>query len=86
MEDPMEFIPIPYFGMIMGLLVAPALTFGFIVLIRKQKSDVDKLRLKKEIMEIELHKEELHMKSLIEENRKYDRLLENTIENKEKKL
>ena len=82
----MEFIPIPYFGMIMGLLVAPALTFGFIVLIRKQKSDVDKLRLKKEIMEIELHKEELHMKSLIEENRKYDRLLENTIENKEKKL
>ncbi len=76
----MEFIPIPYFGMIMGLFVAPALTFGFIVLMRKVRADVDKLKYKKEILELELRKEELHLKALAEENRKYDRLIESKID------
>ena len=72
----MEFIPIPYFGMLMGLLVAPALTFGFIVLLRKQKADVEKLKYKKEILELEIKKEEMHIKEIEAENRKYDNLLE----------
>ena len=72
----MDFIPIPYFGMIMGLLVAPALTFGFIVLLRKQKSDVEKLKYKKEILELEIKKEEMHIKEIEAENRKYDNLIE----------
>lgn len=76
----MDFIPIPYFGMIMSLFVVPALTFGFIVLIRKQKADVDKLRIKKEIMELELRREELRITSLAEENRKYDRLIGSSID------
>jgi len=72
----MEFIPIPYFGMIMGLFVAPAITFGFILLIKKQKSDVEKLRYKKEILELEIKKEEAHIKLIQEENKKYDRIIE----------
>ena len=80
----MDFIPIPYFGMIMSLFVVPALTFGFIVLIRKQKADVDKLRIKKEILELELRREELRITSLTEENRKYDRLIGSSIDQESK--
>ena len=75
----MDLLPIPYFGMIMSLFVAPALTFGFIILVRKTKADVEKLKLKKEIIELEIRKEEIHLKLLVEENRKYDKLLETNI-------
>lgn len=71
----MDLLPIPYFGMIMSLLVAPALTFGFIALMRHIKADVEKLKYRKEILELEIRKEELHLTALIEENRKADRLL-----------
>jgi hypothetical protein len=45
----------------------------------KTKADVEKLRLKKEIIELEIRKEEIHLKLLVEENRKYDKLLETNI-------
>jgi len=76
LEAPMENIPIPYFGMIMGLLVAPGLTFGFILLLKKIRADVDIIKTKKEILELEIKKEELHLKRITEENRKYDNLIE----------
>lgn len=72
----MEFIPIPYFGMIMCFFVAPALTFGFITITKKIKTDVEKLRYQKEIIELEIKKEETHLKTIIEENKKYDRMIE----------
>lgn len=75
----MEFIPIPYFGMIMALLVAPALTFGFIALMKKIKSDVEKLKYQKEILELEIKKEELHLKRIEEENKQMDLLIEGKI-------
>ena len=31
----MEFIPIPYFGMIVSLIIAPTITFGFILILKK---------------------------------------------------
>jgi len=74
----MSFFPIPYFGMIMSLFVAPLLTFGFIILLKKNKSDVEKLKYKKEILELEIRKEEIHLQSMIEENKKYDNLLESS--------
>ena len=43
----MEFIPIPYFGMIMFFFVAPALTFSFISYMKKIKADVEKKSIKK---------------------------------------
>jgi hypothetical protein len=79
----MQLLPIPYFGMIMSLLVLPGLTFGFILITKKIKADVEKLKYKKEILVLELRKEELRVNSIIEENRKYDRLLESNIEKSE---
>jgi hypothetical protein len=75
----MDLIPIPYFGMIMALLVAPSITFGFIFLMKKNKNEVEKLKLQKEILELEMQKEETHLKLMIEENKKYDKLLEDKI-------
>jgi hypothetical protein len=78
----MELIPIPYFGMIMFFLVAPALTFGFIGYTKKLKADVEKKRYEKEILELEVKKEEIHVKMLEEENKKYDRMIESDLEKK----
>lgn len=76
----MELIPIPYFGMLLSLFVAPTITFAFILLMKKMRTDVDKLKYKKEILELEIQKEELRMKRIGEENRKYDAVLEAGIE------
>jgi cell shape-determining protein MreC len=79
----MDFIPIPYFGMIMFFLVAPALTFGFIGYTKKLKAEVEKKRYEKEILELEVRKEEVHLKMLEEENRKYDSMIEFNLEKKD---
>jgi hypothetical protein len=66
---------IPILGIVCSLVIAPAMIFGFILLMRKSKVDVEKVRLQKEIKELELHKEEIHLKVLLEENRKYDQII-----------
>jgi hypothetical protein len=66
---------IPVFGMCFTLL-SSMIVFGFVIIIKKGKNDVEKLRLQKEMKEIELRKEELHYQTLLEENRKYDRLID----------
>jgi hypothetical protein len=71
----MDSMMIPVLGIVFSLFVAPALVFGFILLIRKGKHDVEKLQLQKEMKEIELRREEVHLQTLIEENKKYDRLI-----------
>ena len=76
----MELIPIPYFGMILSLVVVPGMTFGFILFLKKIRADVEKIKYQKEIMELELRTEETNLKSLIEENKKYDKLIESNIE------
>ena len=72
----MELIPIPYFGMIVYLIIAPTLTFGFILLLKKIRADVDKVKYQKEMMELELKKEEIHLQAMIEENKKLSHLIE----------
>jgi cell shape-determining protein MreC len=79
----MEFIPIPYFGMIMFFFVAPVLTFGFIGYTKKIKADVEKKKYEKEILELEIKKEEIHLKMIEEENKKYDKMLGSNMENEE---
>ena len=79
----MELIPIPYFGMIMSLLVLPGLTFGFIIMIKKIKADVDKLKYRKEILELEVKKEEIKIRLMQEENKKYDKMIESNIDSLE---
>jgi len=72
----MELIPVPYFGMIMSLFVAPALTFGFIVLLKRQKADVEKLRYQKEILELRIREKEMDLRLLEAETLKLDRDIE----------
>ena len=79
----MEIIPIPYFGMLMFFFVAPVLTFSFIGYTKKIKADVEKKRYEKEILELEIRREEIHLKMIEEENRKYDKLLGSNIEKEE---
>jgi hypothetical protein len=71
-------------GIVMSLFVAPILTFGFIILLRKTKTDVEKLKYKKEILELEIRKDETRLRMLAEENRKYDKLLESDIRGSDK--
>jgi len=57
-------------------IAAPGIVFGFLYLSRKRKSEVEMARLKKECLELELRKEELRLQSLVEENKKYDRIID----------
>lgn len=63
------------FSVFCVFIAAPAIIFTFIHLNRRSRLEVDKLRYRKEILELEIAKEEAHTRSLIEENRKYDRLI-----------
>ncbi len=72
----MELLPIPYFGMIVSLIIVPTITFGFILLLKKIRADVEKVKYKKEMMELELRKEEVHLQAIIEENKKLSHLIE----------
>ena len=61
--------------------LAPMTVFGFILLLKRQKHRVEELRYKKEILELELEKEAYKIKLLEEENRKYDRLIQDQCRN-----
>jgi hypothetical protein len=80
----MEFIPI--FGILGVFVFAPAIVFGFIYFSKKGRNEIEVMRYKKEILELEVRKEELRLYSVGEENRKYDRLLEEKIAAEEEKL
>jgi hypothetical protein len=77
----MDPVLIPVFGMTFTL-ISSLIIFGFILIMKKRKNDVEKLRLQKEMKEIELRKEEIHHQVLIEENRKYDRIINQQITDK----
>ncbi|MEI6873992.1 MAG: hypothetical protein WCL50_02560 [Spirochaetota bacterium] len=55
----------------------PTLAFFFIRTLQRDKSSVERLKYQKEVLELEVKKEEARAKSLAEENRKYDRIIEN---------
>jgi len=57
------------------------MSFGFILIMKKQKTDIEKLRIKKEMMELEIQKESLNLQFLVEENKKYDRIIESRSSN-----
>ncbi len=70
---------LPYFGMLMGCVVAPGIVFIFVYHLRKNKNEVQKFLYQKEILELELKKEELRVKAISEENKQYDSLLTDKI-------
>ena len=59
-----------------ALIGVPLIVFGFVLLNLGNKRSVEKIRLQKEILELELQKEQVKLKMLEAENVKYDRLIE----------
>jgi len=59
-----------------SLLGIPLIVFGFIYLNIKSKRDIEMMRVKKEMLELEVEKERLTVKKLEAENIKYDRLID----------
>ena len=64
-------------GIISSLIVAPTIVLGFVLLTKREKNALELMKYKKEIIELEVEKEKLRIKSLEEENKKYDKLIEN---------
>ena len=54
----------------------PTLVFFFVRAIQRDKTEVDRLKARKEVLELEAKVEEARAKALFEENRKYDRIIE----------
>jgi hypothetical protein len=72
------------FSVFCVFIAAPTIVFGFIYLNKRTKSRVEELVLKREILELEMKKETVHMEVIREENRKYDRLINSRIETSSK--
>jgi hypothetical protein len=62
-------------AIISSLVIAPALVFSFIYKLKKNKYDIERLKYQKEILELELLKQNNEIKLLEEENRKYDKII-----------
>ena len=60
---------------VMSLFVGlPAVVLNFIN--KSEKNKIEKMKAQKELIEAETEKEKIHLKLLEEENRKYDKLLD----------
>ena len=59
------------------LIGIPVIVFGFVLLNLRSKRSIDKIRLQREILELELQKDQIKLKMLEAENIKYDRLIDN---------
>ena len=62
-------------AIISTFVIAPAIVFGFIYKVTKNKHDIKELQYKKEILELELEKQNNQIKLLEEENKKYDKII-----------
>ena len=56
-------------------MVMPAILFSFLYKVKKNKHEVEKLKYQKEILELEMKKDEIKMILLEEENRKLDKII-----------
>jgi hypothetical protein len=63
-------------AIISSLVILPGMILGFIYLMKKHRHDVELINHKKELLELEVRKEELRLQNLVEENRKYDRIID----------
>ena len=61
-----------------SLIGIPVIVFGFIYLNIKNKRAVEVMRLKKEMLELEIEKEKVRARLLEAENVKYDRIIDGT--------
>ena len=63
------------FSVICIFIIAPSIVFGTMYLNRKRKYELEMMKYKKELLELEIEKDNQHIKLLEEENKKYDRLI-----------
>jgi hypothetical protein len=66
---------VPIVSILSVFVIAPAIVFSFIYLTKQSRHRVEELRYRKEILELEIEKEEAHARLLEAENAKYDRLI-----------
>lgn len=66
---------IPIVSVLSIFIAAPLIVFSFIVRVKKNDSELTKLQYQKELLELALKKEELQIRRLEAENKRYDRLL-----------
>jgi hypothetical protein len=71
---------IAFFSVFCVFIAAPAIVFGFIFLLRRSKTRIEELMLRKDLIELEIKKEALRLEAIREENRKYDRILSGNID------
>jgi uncharacterized membrane protein YkgB len=65
-------------GIISALVVAPAIFFSFLYKITKNKHELKKMQYQKQILELEVEKQNNQIKLLEEENRKLDKIIYDT--------
>ncbi|MDR2537416.1 MAG: hypothetical protein LBC46_03825 [Treponema sp.] len=74
MED-LAWTLIPIIAILSLFIGAPTIVFSFIGRIKKNNNEVKKLQYQKEMLELELKKEELQLRRLEAESKQYDRLI-----------
>jgi hypothetical protein len=62
-------------GIISTLVILPGIIFSFIYFSKKQKNEVEKLKYRKEILELEIEKDKMKIKLLEEENKNLDKII-----------
>ncbi len=67
---------IPIIAILSVFVGAPAIVFGFIYLNLKGKRDIEKLRLQKDIVALDVERERTKLLSMEAEGRAYDRIIE----------
>jgi beta-lactam-binding protein with PASTA domain len=57
------------------LVVLPGMIFLFVSTNKKRKAEIEKMKYQKELLELEIEKEKAQIKRLEEENKKYDKII-----------
>ena len=70
-----EVLMLPIISVLSLFVAAPVIVFSFILKMKKSNNEVMKLQYQKEMLELELKKEELQIKRLEAESKQYDRLI-----------
>ena len=66
---------LPIIAVLSLFIGAPAIAFSFILKAKRSDNEVKKLQYQREMLELELKKEELQLRRLEAESKQYDRLI-----------
>lgn len=66
---------VPIVSIVSLFIIAPAIVFSFILLMKRSRLKVEELRYKRDIAALELEKDKTRLQLLEAENAKYDRLI-----------